>query len=115
MFTFFHLPIVAGTVLFAVGVEGAVAEPQQAFEPFRRWAIGGGIVLYLSGFVLSHARSGHGLLVERAVGALVVAVVVATLGSRVHAVWLLVILAVINVAMTASEAVRWQRTGARGS
>ncbi len=109
LFTYFHLPIVAGTVLFAVGVEGAVAEPSMPFEPFRRWAIGVGIVLYLSGFILSHARSGHGLLVDRAIGAVMVAVLVAVLGPRLNSVWLLAILAIVSVAMTSIESLRPHR------
>lgn len=103
LFTYLHLVFIAGTVLFAVGVEGAIAEPLQPFEPFRRWAVGVGIVMYLMGFVLSHARAVHRVLIGRSIGTVLVAGVVAAFGAHLDAVWLLVVLAGINIVMTASE------------
>jgi len=115
LYTLGHVTIVAGTVVFAVGVEAAVAEPLRPFTSFGRWAVGGGIVLYLLGFVFAHARANHALLLERLVGAALVGVFVGVAGRRVDAVWVLVVLAAINVALSASEAAQPRRRHARNA
>jgi low temperature requirement protein LtrA len=115
LYTLGHIPIIAGTVIFAAGVEEAVQEPLEPFGSFGRWAVGGGIVLYLLGFVILHARIRSELLTERFVGAIVVAICMTVSGDRVDAVWILVVLVVLNLALTTSESLRTHRAAAEGS
>lgn len=46
-YTLGHYPLVAGVVLFAVGMEGLLAHPAEAVPDPERWAIVGGLTLFL--------------------------------------------------------------------
>lgn len=108
LFTLLHLPVVAGPVVFAVGVEEALLHPDDPLDAFGRLAVGTGLVLFLAGFVAMAARAGAGLLVERAVAGIFVVVVLLVLGPALDAVAVLVVLAAGLLALAALE------TGRRG-
>jgi low temperature requirement protein LtrA len=80
LYTYLHLPIVAGIVLYAVAVKTTLHEPGVALPGWGRFALAAGIGLFLSGFVLGNWRATGGLLGAR-LAALVAVVVVAVAGA----------------------------------
>lgn len=56
VFTLGHLPIVAGVILFAVGVEEVLLHPSAAAPGFGRLAMGLGVALFMWGFAAARAR-----------------------------------------------------------
>lgn len=106
LFTLGHLPLVVGTVLFAVGVEEAVVAPGEPLEGFGRVAIAAGLSLFLVGFVAAGARATGNLLAERLVTAALSVAIVAALGDHVGAAALLGLLAAVVVAAATIETVR---------
>ena len=101
LFTLGHLPLLAGTVLFAVGVEEAIVHPGDPLVPFGRLALGVGLASFLLGFVATEVRATGDLLVERLVTTGVVVALIVGVGGRVSALVLLALLA-IAVGMAAS-------------
>ena len=99
-YTMTHLPLVAGVVLFAVGTEELLANPDVALEGPARWAFLGGLMLFLASQsamarrfagvltwerfatigILGVAGLALGDLDAAALGAVVCVVLVATLG-----------------------------------
>lgn len=57
VFTLGHLPMVAGIVLFAVGVEEALVHPGSAVPVFGRLAMGLGLLLFLAAFMVGRPAS----------------------------------------------------------
>jgi low temperature requirement protein LtrA len=106
LFSFAHFPIVAGTVVFAVGIEEAVVHPELHLETFGRTAVAAGLVLFLVGFVAGNARAVRTVLVERVVAAIAVVGLVGLIGPRVSALSLLAVLVVLMTATTVVESVR---------
>lgn len=106
IFTFAHLPIVAGTVVFAVGVEEAVAHPGDPLDSFGRLAVALGIGLFLTGFIAGNARTARALLAERAVAGVAIVGVALFLAGTVDALATVIVVAVILVAAVAMENAR---------
>lgn len=106
LFTFGHFPIVLGSVVFALGVEEAVAHPTEPLGDTGLIAVGGGLVLFLVGFIAGNARARYTLLVERAVALGAVAAVVGLAGPHVAAATLLVVLAATVVTLSVVESIR---------
>ena len=109
LFTFLHFPIVLGTVFVAYGVEEALLHPGRPLDTAAQVALGGGLVLFLGGFVLGNARAGRPLLVERVAAAIIVVATIALLGQRLDAYVVVGILAVGLVAATVVETFRRSR------
>jgi low temperature requirement protein LtrA len=103
LFTFGHFPIVLGSVIVAYGLEEAVAHPSDHLEAAARWSIGAGLALFYAGFLAGNARAVGGVLVERALALVAVAVVTTALGPSVSAVALLTILAATLVVLATLE------------
>ena len=106
LFTFGHFPIVLGSVVFALGVEEAVAHPTEPLGATGLVAVGGGLVLFLVGFIAGNVRARHTLLTERAFALVAVVAIVGLGGPRVAAAVLLVMLAMTLVTLGAVESVR---------
>lgn len=106
LYTFGHLPIVAGSVVFAVAVEEVIAHPEESLPVFGLTAMAVGLALFLIGFLFGNARAGSGLLTERLVAAVVVVLVVVALGPDVSALTLLAVMAVLLVATSTVETLR---------
>jgi low temperature requirement protein LtrA len=81
VYTYLHLPIVAGIVLAAVGDELVIAHPRSDLETAGALVTLGGPALYLAGVIASAARIGHAVSPARvAVTLLLVALIPA--GAR---------------------------------
>lgn len=106
LYTFGHLPIVAGSVVFAVAVEEVIAHPGESLPVFGLTAMAVGLVLFLIGFLFGNARAGSGLLTERLVAAVVIVLVVVGLGPHVSALALLAVLAALLVGTSTVETIR---------
>jgi low temperature requirement protein LtrA len=102
VFTYLHLPIIAGIVLMAVGDELVIAHPDEALELSGAVTLLGGPALYLAGLVGSLLRIGNGMAWPIAVtvivlvGAIPLATVVSGLATLGFLVVVLVGLAVVD-------------------
>ena len=67
IYTYLHLPIVAGIVLVAVGDELVIAHPTDALHDSGALVALGGPALFLAGLIASAARLGHAQSLPRAV------------------------------------------------
>jgi low temperature requirement protein LtrA len=85
LYTFGHLPIVAGTVVLAAAVEEALLHPTDPLEGFAVTALALGPALYLAGFVAGNLRATGRILPIRVAGIVGVLVVALVLGPRVAA------------------------------
>jgi low temperature requirement protein LtrA len=103
LFTLGHLPIVAGTVVFAAAVEEALAHPDETLDAFGVTALAVGPGLYLAGFVAGNLRATGHLLVTRTAGLLVVVVAAVVAGTSVSATSALAVVTAVIVAVAAAE------------
>lgn len=106
LYTLAHLPIVAGTVVFAVGVEEALLHPELHLDPFGRLAVASGLAMFQLGFVVGNYRATGRMFVERAVALVASTLLVAVAGSSFSALSVLVLLAVLQGATSAVESLR---------
>jgi len=101
-YSFAHLPLVGGVILFAVGTEELLAHPELAMEAGSRWAFIGGLMIFIAAESLMARRFTGSLAWERfallgtlglaglalggmsgaALGAVVCLVLLATLGAE---------------------------------
>jgi low temperature requirement protein LtrA len=70
IYTYLHLPIIAGIVLVAVGDELVIAHPTDALHDAGALVALGGPALFLGGLMASAARLGHAQSVPRGVAVL---------------------------------------------
>jgi low temperature requirement protein LtrA len=104
VYTLGHLPVVAGIVVFAVGVEEAVLHPTVHLDTFGRLAIGLGLALFLLGVVADVFRASGRLQSDRVVAAVVVVVVLSLLGGSVSAITTMSIVAAVLIGACVVEA-----------
>lgn len=110
VFTLGHLPIVAGIILFAVGVEEVLLHPSEAAPGFGRLAMGLGVALFMWGFAAARARGAAVPAALRAVaGVAVLAACLLLPGIPGYGTLLLIAVAVACTA--AMEAGRITSTG----
>jgi len=113
VYTYLHLPIVAGIVLTAVGVEVVIAHPSDKLHATGALVTLGGPAIYLLGIMGSTARIGHPLSWLRAV---VAALLFAAMFPAAHASGLLALtlVTVMLVALAAIEQIRATTSDAAG-
>lgn len=104
-YTIGHFPLVAGVVLFAVGMEELLAHPADAVPPPVRWAIAGGLGLFLAAVAFAAWRWERKVAWERLVLVGVLLASAALLGS-VAGGWLAAFIAVLTLAALAVETLR---------
>lgn len=105
VFTYFHYPIVLGIILYAVAAKKTLEHPLDPLSEAGRWALGLGIAVFLSGFVLARFRVIRRVAWERVVAGSA-AVVVAVLLDGTDAIVTLAVVLAILVASIAVETVR---------
>ncbi len=105
VYTYLHLPIVAGIVLTAVGIEIIIAHPGDELHTSGALVTLGGPAIYLLGIIGSTARIGREQSWLRTV---VVALLLAAILPAAHASGLLVLtlVTVLLVALAAAEQIR---------
>ena len=105
VFTFFHYPMVLGIILYAVAAKKTLEHPLDPLSEAGRWALGLGIAVFLSGFVLARFRVVRRVAWERVVAGLA-AVIVAVLLDGTDAIVTLAVVLGILVASIAVETAR---------
>jgi low temperature requirement protein LtrA len=103
-YSYLHLVLVTGIIVFAVGAESAVAHPGEALDDGARLALCGGVALYLAGHIAFGRRLVGELSWEKAAAALACLVVFALAGAV--AAWVTAgILAAVLLALVVRETV----------
>jgi low temperature requirement protein LtrA len=107
-YSYLHLLLVAGIIIFAVGEKFAIRDVGEPLGDAARLALCGGVALYLAGHVAFRARMGGGVSYARlgAVGALAVLFVT---GGELAAWALAGLVTVVLVALCAFETVGERR------
>ncbi len=114
VYTYLHLPIVAGIVLTAVGVEIVIGHPGDELHAAGAVVTLGGPALYLLGIMASTVRIGHR---SSWLQALAVALLLAAIYPAAHASGLLVLtlVTVLLVALATAEQIRARTSDPVGS
>jgi low temperature requirement protein LtrA len=108
VFTIFHYPIVLGIVFFAVAAKKMVVHPEDALSRPGRAALGFGVALFFTGFLLARYRIVRSVGWERAVGAAAALVAVVLLRSIPGVALFAAVTAIVVVAVIA-ERLRYRR------
>jgi low temperature requirement protein LtrA len=105
-YSYFHLPMVAGIVLLALGLKKTLAHVEDPLETVPAVALLGGTSLYLLGHVMFRWRNLHTLNVQRLVCAVLLAGLI-PFGVEAPALATLAVLAAVLSLLIAYEAVRF--------
>jgi low temperature requirement protein LtrA len=106
-YSYLHLPMVGGIVLFAFGVETALHDTAKSLELVPAFALVGGIALYLLAHVALRLRIGGGLGHGRPIACLLL-IASTPIATHVPAAGALGVVAAISVGLIAYE-VLWHR------
>jgi low temperature requirement protein LtrA len=107
-YSYLHLVLVAGIIIFAVGVKLAVEGVDAPLSDAARLALCGGVALYLAGHVAFAWRMGGGINYTR-LGVAAALVVLFATGSGLDAWGLAAVMTGVMAALCALEAVRDRR------
>ena len=105
-YNYFHLPMVAGIVLMALGLKKVFADLDGALKPTIATALFGGVALYLLGHLLFRRRNMGSWNVQRAV-AMVVLLALIPVGVVAPAWVSLVLLTSVLIALVTYEALHF--------
>jgi low temperature requirement protein LtrA len=103
-YSYLHLPLVGGIVLFAFGLETALHDTTATLELVPAFGLVGGIALYLVGNVALRLRIGGGLGHGRPIAALVLIALIPA-ATHMPAAVALALVAAVCVALIAYEAI----------
>ena len=106
-YSYLHLPMVAGIVLFAVGVKKTLAHVGDPLETVPAVALCGGVALYLAAHILFRLRNVHSLNRQRLVVLLLLLVASLPLALELPALATLGLVAGLCVALIVYEAIRF--------
>jgi low temperature requirement protein LtrA len=106
-YTYLHFPMVAGVILFALGVKKALPHAHDSLAWAPGAALCGGVALYLLAHILFRLRNLGTLNRQRLVAATALAAMIA-LASTVSALVLLALVAATTTSLVAYEAVRFR-------
>jgi low temperature requirement protein LtrA len=81
VYTYWHLPVVAGVILLAAALEEIALHPKDVLDPAFRWMLVSGMALFSGGIALTVWRAFRVVAKERVAAALLLAAVVALAGS----------------------------------
>jgi low temperature requirement protein LtrA len=101
-----HLPMIAGIVLVALGLKKTIGHVDEPLELVPAAAMLGGTALYLLAHVAFRLRNVHSLN-RRRLGLAVVLVALVPAATEIDALWVLLLLATLLVALIAYEAIRY--------
>ena len=111
VYTYLHLPMIAGIVLFAFALKTALAHVDAELANVPALCLAGGSALYLFGYVGIRARVSHELRGGRLVAAVACAALV-PVAANVSAIVALSLLAAVWVALHAYELIWWREARA---
>jgi low temperature requirement protein LtrA len=104
-FSYLHLPMVGGIVLFAFGLEAALHDVDEPLETVPAVALCGGASLYLFGHVASLFRATGRVFRRRTIGALVLVALI-PVAATVPALAALALVSLVPSLVVAYEAIR---------
>jgi low temperature requirement protein LtrA len=105
-YTYLHLPMVAGIILFAVGVKKTLGHYDEHLSAVPAAALTGGVALYLTA-LSSFRRRNVGTFNRRRLAAAVVLVAMTPLAAEIPALETLALVAVVTISLIAYEALRF--------
>ena len=105
-YSYLHLPMVAGIILFAVGVKKTLGDVGEPLKLVPAVALCGGIALYLVAHVLFRLRNVHSLSLRRVVVSAALLALI-PLAVEIAALATLALVAVLCVGLIAYEAIRY--------
>jgi low temperature requirement protein LtrA len=105
VFTFFHYPMVLGIIFYAVAAKKTLEQPTDPLSRAGRWALGLGIAVFLSGFVLARFRVLRRIAWER-IAAGAAALIAAVALDRTDAIVTLAVVVAILLVSVGIEAAR---------
>jgi low temperature requirement protein LtrA len=105
VYTYGHLPIIAGVVLVAAALEEITLHPGDSLAVAFRWMFYTGLVLYLGGVAVSVWRAYRVVAKERVAG-LVLLLFPASLAGTISGLALLIITDVLLLGMLVAEQIR---------
>lgn len=108
-YSYLHLPMVAGIILAAAGLENAVAHYDETLGTVMTFALQGGVALYLLAHVGLRLRGARSINYHRLIIALALVAAV-PLGRELPALWTLVAVNVVLWAMIAYETLSYGAT-----
>jgi low temperature requirement protein LtrA len=111
-YSYLHLPMVGGIVLFAFGLTIALHDPRHSLASVPAIGLVGGVALYLLAHIAFRMRIGGGLGHGRPVAA-VVLLALLPIASHVPALAALGMVAAVSVALIAYEFLRYREARAR--
>ena len=106
LFSYLHLPMVAGIVLFALGLEETLAHFAEALHTIPAVSLAGGLALYFAAHVALRLRQGGGWGHGRPVATIVLLGLI-PVATQVPALAALALVAAVCVALIAYEALRY--------
>ena len=106
LYSYLHLPMVAGIVLFALGLEMTMAHGDIPLEIIPAIGLCGGLALYLAAHVALRLRTGGGWGHGRPIASIVLLALV-PVATQVPALAALALVATVCVALIAYEALRY--------
>ncbi len=104
-YTYAHMPIVAGVILIAVGIEEAALHPADPLPLAFRMMLLAGIACFFGGINIGVWLAFRAVARERLVAMTVIALVLGLAGS-LDAVWLIVLIDVVVIAVLVAEHLR---------
>jgi low temperature requirement protein LtrA len=104
VFTFFHYPVVLGIIFYAVAAKKTLEKPVDPLSDAGRWALGLGIAIFLSGFVLMRYRVIRRVAWERIAAAVVAVVIAVALDGTDAIVTLSVVIGVLVLSIVVESA-----------
>jgi low temperature requirement protein LtrA len=105
-YSYLHLPMVAGIILFAVGVKKTMGDVGEPLKLVPAVALCGGVALYLAAHVLFRLRNVRSWSVRRVVVALA-ALALIPLAVEIAALATLTLVAALTAGLIAYEAIRY--------
>jgi len=106
LYSYLHLPMVAGIVLFALGMKTTLSHFDVALEIIPAVGLSGGLALYFAAHVATRLRTGGGWGHGRPVATIVLLALV-PVATQVPALVALAMVAVVCAALIAYEALRY--------
>ena len=107
LYSYLHLPMVAGIVLFALGMKTTLAHVDEALGIIPAVGLSGGLALYLAAHVASRLRIGGGWGHGRWIATIVLLALV-PVATQVVALAALALVAVVCAGLIAYEALRYR-------
>lgn len=105
VYTYGHLPIIAGVIVMAAALEEITLHPSDALPVAFRWMLFAGLVLFFGGVAVSVWRAFHVIAKERILALVVMVVPIAFAGSMSGLV-LLIATDVVLLAVLIAEQIR---------